>query len=128
MITSQCWACYQNNNSAGPEKVQIARSTAILDWGWAWIAQNKQIWRRPGHVNDYPRKQNIGIPGHTESLIAYKALTEYFWKFQWKIALWELRIKIGHMYHKTYTDQPSVSQQWPLVSHHNLRMCLANQH
>ena len=29
------------------------------------------------------------IPRRTQSLIAYKTLTEYFWKFQWKIALWE---------------------------------------
>ena len=31
----------------------------------------------------------FGIPRHIQSMIAYKILTEYFWKFQWKIALSE---------------------------------------
>ena len=42
-----------------------------------------------GHVNKYPTMHSFGIPRHTQSMIAYKSLTEYFWKFQCKIALWE---------------------------------------
>mgnify|MGYP001800823562 CR=1 FL=1 len=39
--------------------------------------------------NEYPTKHYFGIPRHTQSMIDYKILTEYCWKFQWKIALWE---------------------------------------
>ena len=35
-----------------------------------------------GHVNEYPTMHYFGIPGHTQSMIAYKILTECFWKFQ----------------------------------------------
>ena len=42
-----------------------------------------------GRVNDYPTMHYFGIPTHTQSMIAYKILTEYCWKFQWEIALWE---------------------------------------
>ena len=41
------------------------------------------------HVNEYPILHYFGIPRHTQSMIASKILTEYFWKFQWKVALWE---------------------------------------
>ena len=34
-----------------------------------------------GHVNEYPTMHYFGIPGHTQSMIAYKILTEYLWKF-----------------------------------------------
>ena len=27
------------------------------------------------------------VPRHTQTMIAYKVLTEYFWKSQWKTAL-----------------------------------------
>ena len=40
-----------------------------------------------GNVNKYRTMHYFGIP--TLSLIAYKILTEYFWKFQLKIVLWE---------------------------------------
>ena len=39
--------------------------------------------------NEYPTMHYFEIPRHTQSMIAYSFLTEYFWKFQWKIALWE---------------------------------------
>ena len=42
-----------------------------------------------GHVNEFPTMHYFGNPGHSHSMIAYKILTEYFWKFQRKIALWE---------------------------------------
>ena len=38
-----------------------------------------------GHVNEYPTMHYFGNPRHTQSMIAYIILTEYFWKFQWKI-------------------------------------------
>ena len=41
-----------------------------------------------GHVNEYPTIHHFGNPRHTQSMVAYKILTEYFWKFQRKIALW----------------------------------------
>ena len=45
-----------------------------------------------GHVNavhENPTMHYFTIPRHTQSIIAYKILTEYFRKFQWKVALWE---------------------------------------
>ena len=42
-----------------------------------------------GHVNEYPKMNYFGNPGHTLSMIAYMIFTEYWWKSQWKIALWE---------------------------------------
>ena len=45
------------------------------------------------HVNQYPKIHYFGNPRHTQSMIAYIIiLTEYFWKFQRKIALWECYI------------------------------------
>ena len=38
-----------------------------------------------GHVNEYPTMHYFGLPSHTRSIIAYKILTEYFWKFQKKL-------------------------------------------
>ena len=43
--------------------------------------------RTIGHVNEYPTMHYFGIPGHTQYMIAY-ILTEYFWKFRCKNALW----------------------------------------
>ena len=42
-----------------------------------------------GHAYEYPTMHFSGIPRHAESTMAYKILTEYFWKFLWKIALWQ---------------------------------------
>ena len=43
-----------------------------------------------GHVKEYPTMHFFGNPRHTQPMIAYiMILTEYFWKFQWKIALLE---------------------------------------
>ena len=42
-----------------------------------------------GYVNEYPTMHYFGIPRDTQSMIAYKILTEYFWKFQSKFALRE---------------------------------------
>ena len=36
-----------------------------------------------GHVNKYPTMHYFGIPRLTQSMIAYKILTEYFWNL-WK--------------------------------------------
>ena len=35
-----------------------------------------------GHVNEYPTMHYFGNPRHTQPMIAYIILTEYFWKFQ----------------------------------------------
>ena len=35
-----------------------------------------------GHVNEYPTMHYIEIPTNAQSMIAYKVLTEYYWKFQ----------------------------------------------
>ena len=42
-----------------------------------------------GHVNEYPTMHYFGIPRHTQSMIAYTIVTEYFWKYKSKVALWE---------------------------------------
>ena len=42
-----------------------------------------------GHVNEYPTMHCFGNPRHTQSMIAYMILTEYFWKSRYKFALWE---------------------------------------
>ena len=39
-----------------------------------------------GHVNEYPTMHNLGISRHTQSMIVYSILTEYFWKFQGKFS------------------------------------------
>ena len=46
-----------------------------------------------GRVNEYPTMHYFGLPRHTQSMIAYKTLSEYFWKFQWLIA-WLLKCSI----------------------------------
>ena len=45
--------------------------------------------KQVGRVNEYQTMHYFGIPRHTQSMIAYMILTEYFWEFQGKIALWE---------------------------------------
>ena len=35
-----------------------------------------------GPVNESPAMHCLGIPRHSRSMIAYKTLTEYFWKSQ----------------------------------------------
>ena len=42
-----------------------------------------------GHVTEYSTMHYFGIPRHTKTMIAYKILTEYFWKIKIKIALCE---------------------------------------
>ena len=50
----------------------------VVDWYFIKKSGICQI----GHVNEYPTMHCFGIPRHTQSMIAYKILTEYFWKFQ----------------------------------------------
>ena len=38
-----------------------------------------------GHVNEYPIMHYLGIPSHTQSMIAFKILAGSFWKFRWKM-------------------------------------------
>ena len=42
-----------------------------------------------GYVNKDPIMHHFGDPRHTQSMIVYIILTENFWKFQSKVALWE---------------------------------------
>ena len=42
-----------------------------------------------GHVKEYPKMHHLGIPIHTQSMTAYMILTELFWEFHSKVALWE---------------------------------------
>ena len=42
-----------------------------------------------GHVNEYPTMQHFGNFRDTQSMTLYIIVTEYFWKFQREIALWE---------------------------------------
>ena len=35
-----------------------------------------------GHINEYPTMHYFGNPRHTDSMIAYRILTEQLWKFQ----------------------------------------------
>ena len=35
-----------------------------------------------GHVNEYPTMHYFETPRHTQPMIEYNILTEYFWKFQ----------------------------------------------
>ena len=37
------------------------------------------------HVNEYPTMHYFGNPKHTQSMIAYKTLTEYIWEHSVKI-------------------------------------------
>ena len=41
------------------------------------------------HVNEYPTMHYFRKPRHTQSMIEYVILTEYFWKFPVKNAFWE---------------------------------------
>ena len=43
-----------------------------------------------GRVNEYPTIHYFGNPRHTQSMVAYMILTEYFWKFQRKIEFWNV--------------------------------------
>ena len=58
-----------------------------------------------GHVNEYPTMHYFGIPRHCQSMIAYKILTEYFWKLQRKIALWECCMPFSHSNLRTKVRQ-----------------------
>ena len=53
------------------------------------LCDKKWKKKRIGHVNEYPTMHHFGISRYTQSMVAYTILTEYFWKFQWNIALWE---------------------------------------
>ena len=57
-------------------------------WGRARANVDKQC-TVIGHGNEYPTMHYFGNPRHTQSLIVYMILTEYFWKVQVKIAMWE---------------------------------------
>ena len=49
------------------------------------IFANITVFTEIGHVNDYPSMHYFGNSRHTQQMLVYKILTEYFWKLQWKI-------------------------------------------
>ena len=51
----------------------------------AAVYSNQVNYKVIGHVNEYPTMHCFGVPRHTQSMRAFKILTEYFWKFQWKL-------------------------------------------
>ena len=59
-----------------------------------WLPQkvvfyiNARTDTRRGHVNEYPTMHYFRIPRHSVRKSVYD-FTEYFWKFQWKVVLWE---------------------------------------
>ena len=78
--------------------IQHAKDAIKLEGGWeqdccyvVGVVTGSPVDRfnTKGHVYEYPTMHYFGIPRHTQSLIAYRLLTEYFWKFQYKNALWE---------------------------------------
>ena len=42
-----------------------------------------------GMLMSIPQCIELGIPNHTQSMIVFKILIKYLWKFRWGIALWE---------------------------------------
>ena len=54
------------------------------------------IW----YAKNYPKTHDYGIPRQTQSMKAYKILTEYFWEFEFNVALWEC------CKHTLYTSKP----------------------
>ena len=58
-------------------------------WKISQKSKSQKLHRLMGHFNEYPTMHCFEIPRHAQSMITFKILIEYFWKFQWKIALWE---------------------------------------
>ena len=61
---------YSNSSSrlaaaAGAQRVRVYRDISKIE-----------------HVYEYPTMYDLGNPRHTQSMIAYMILSEYFWKFQ----------------------------------------------
>ena len=59
---------FSKNDNGLPNKIYIYLRGLLLE--------------RIGHVNECPTMHYSGIPRLTQSMIAYKILTEYFWNFQ----------------------------------------------
>ena len=51
----------------------------IVIIGCSWTSSNSTDNRA---CNEHPEVLYFGNPRHTQSMIEYKILTEYFWKFQ----------------------------------------------
>ena len=62
--------CLQPYNQSGDTHLQMALDMLTT------CNQEANI----GNVNEYPSMHCFGIQRHTQSMIAYKILTEYFWK------------------------------------------------
>ena len=82
------------SGSGASPPLQISWSALRFHISLIWCSVNQigiEFSVSIGHVNEYPNPTMyyFGNPRHTQSMTAYMILTEHFWKFQWKIALWE---------------------------------------
>ena len=106
-----CKICMKSVSSHSPwnwDADQKLKVLLDLSWAhdlylytWIWIdifniAEFTDLWDENinypiGYVDEYPTMHYFWNPRHTQSMIAFEnmILTEYFWKFRWKIALWE---------------------------------------
>ena len=79
-----------------------------------WSIRGSLLWGfciTIGHVNEYPTMHYFGLPRQTQSMIAYGILTEYFWKFQWRIAIGMLLISPINRNKQHYSlDTPKVEK------------------
>ena len=69
-------------------KISLILSTCTLDRMKVTEPFSVEFALIDDRVNQYPTMHFSGNPRHTQSMRSY-VLTEYFWKFQWMIALWE---------------------------------------
>ena len=69
-------------NGAGLVQVLLDLSFSS-DLGNKWISTNgKCTLNKKWHVKEYPTMHYFEIPRRTQSMIAYKILTEYLWEFR----------------------------------------------
>ena len=59
-----------------------------------------KLVNRIKHVNEYPTMHYFGNPRQNQSIVSYMIVTEYCWKFQWNIVLWECRIIVTKSSHE----------------------------
>ena len=79
LITNQVWSYLLILFGLLPVSLAECSDTAS---GAVNCAHYLQWMPRIGHVNEHPSMHCLGIPRHAQSMIAYKILTESFWKFQ----------------------------------------------
>ena len=78
---NMCLSIPVNNKAAEASEKKVERYAMATS---GWMCKNTIRC-----VNECPTMHYLGIPRHTHSMIIYNILTEYLWKFPWRIALWE---------------------------------------